>query len=152
MIESCTKKRMLLGITLLGGLTVLALIVESHWTESTSSKPFVENFEHNNTCADSGQYEVIDECHPCTAFEIASESIGVCVYARYKEVIKCKTGEKIIRSCDRVAWLEENAFLKFEGSMFALSILSCLTVFLRENVLRKRIIRKVARQLRTASV
>lgn len=56
----------------------------------------------------------------------------------------------LFHSCDRVAWLEENAFLKFEGCMFVLAALSCLSVFWRENILRKRIIRKVARQLRTS--
>ncbi|XP_034939265.1 uncharacterized protein JTBR [Chelonus insularis] len=150
MIESCTKKRMLLAITILGGLTVIVLIVESQWTESSNNKPYLENLEHNATCAIDGKYEIISECHPCTAFEIASKSIGVCMHARYKEIIKCKNDEIITRSCDRVAWLEELSFLKFEGFMFVLSMISCVTVFWRENVLRKRIIRKVARQLRSS--
>lgn len=51
-------------------------------------------------------------------------------------------------SCDKVAWLEERAFWKFEGFMFPTAIISCLTVYWRENILRQRIIRKVARQLR----
>lgn len=51
-------------------------------------------------------------------------------------------------SCDKVAWLEERSFWKFESFMFAGAIISCLTVFWRESILRKRIIRKVARQLR----
>ncbi|KAG5320626.1 JTB protein, partial [Acromyrmex charruanus] len=150
MIESCTKKRMLLGITFLGGLTVLALIIESHWTNS-SSKLYVDNYENNSSCISGEEYEVISECHPCTAFEIASESIDVCVHARYKEVLKCKSGETITRSCDKVAWLEEKTFWKFEGFMFATAIFSCLAVYWRENILRQRIIRKVARQLRISA-
>ncbi|XP_074094831.1 jumping translocation breakpoint protein JTBR [Cotesia typhae] len=150
MIESCTKKRMLLAVTLLGGLTVLVLIVESQWTDSTNNKPFIENLERNATCTTNGDYEIITECHPCTAFEIASKSIGVCIHSRYKEILRCKTGETVTRSCDRVAWLEEREFFKFQGVMFVLSFLSCVTVFWRENILRKRIIRKVAKQLRAS--
>ncbi|KAG8040605.1 hypothetical protein G9C98_002601 [Cotesia typhae] len=97
MIESCTKKRMLLAVTLLGGLTVLVLIVESQWTDSTNNKPFIENLERNATCTTNGDYEIITECHPCTAFEIASKSIGVCIHSRYKEILRCKTGETVTR-------------------------------------------------------
>ncbi|XP_043252865.1 uncharacterized protein LOC122397646 [Colletes gigas] len=149
MIEFCTKKRMLIGITLLGGLTVLVLIVESHWTDS-SSKLYLENYENNTTCLSGEEYEIISECHPCSAFEIASKSIDVCVHARYKEALKCKSGEVITRSCDRVAWLEERTFFKFEAFMFVLAVCSCISVYCRENVLRQRIIRKVARQLRAS--
>ncbi|CAL7937032.1 unnamed protein product [Xylocopa violacea] len=150
MIESCTKKRMLIGITLLGGLTVLVLIVESHWTDN-SNKLYLENIENSTTCISGEEYEITSECHPCTAFEIASKSIDVCAHARYKEVIKCKSGEIITRSCDRIAWLEERAFWKFQAFMLALALTSCISVFWRENVLRQRIIRKVARQLRASA-
>ncbi|XP_058795230.1 protein JTB [Phymastichus coffea] len=148
MIESCSKKRMLLGITLLGGLTILVLIVESHWTDAKSGNVIVETIEANSTCLSGEDFKVIWECHPCSAFEIASQSIGVCSKARYKEVVECKSGEKITRSCDKVAWLEERAFWKFESFMFAGTILSCLILFWRESILRKRIIKNVARQLR----
>lgn len=53
-------------------------------------------------------------------------------------------------SCDRVAWLEERAFWKFEILMFLLAFTSCISVYWRENILRQRIIRKVARQLRVS--
>lgn len=149
MIESCTKRRMLIGITLLGGLTILVLIVESHWTDSPN-KLYLDSFDSNVTCISGEDYVITSECHPCTAFEIASKSIGVCVHARYKEVISCKSGETITRSCDRVAWLEERAFWKFEGFMFVLAVTSCISVYWRENILRQRIIRKVARQLRAS--
>ncbi|XP_020277695.1 protein JTB isoform X2 [Pseudomyrmex gracilis] len=124
MIESCTKRRMLLGITFLGG------------------------FENTSSCISGDDYEIMSECHPCTAFEIASESIGVCVHARYKEVLKCKSGETITRSCDKVAWLEERTFWKFEAFMFALAVISCLSTYWRENILRHRMIKKIAKQLR----
>ncbi|XP_051167498.1 uncharacterized protein LOC127285494 [Leptopilina boulardi] len=151
MIEFCTKKRMLFVITLLGGLTILVLIVESHWTDSSTSKPFVEVFENNSSCLNGETYEIIDECQPCTSLEIASKSIGICIHMRYKEIIRCKSGETVTRSCDKVAWLEERAFWKFEILMLAFAIISSLSVFWRENILRQRIIRKVARQLRASA-
>ncbi|XP_033215160.1 protein JTB [Belonocnema kinseyi] len=151
MIEFCTKKRMLLLVTLLGGLTILVLIVESHWTDTSTSKPFIEAFENNSTCLAGENYEIIAECQPCTALEIASKSVGICVHSRYKEVLRCKSGETVTRSCDKVAWLEERTFWKFESLMFAFAVLSCLSVYWRENILRQRIIRKVARQLRSSA-
>ncbi|KAJ8664366.1 hypothetical protein QAD02_006028 [Eretmocerus hayati] len=151
MIESCSKKRMLLGITFLGGLTVLVLIIESHWTDSAGGNILVKSVEANSTCLSGDEYEIVSECHPCTEFEIASQSVGVCTKARFKEEIECKSGERIIRSCDRVAWLEERAFWQFESLTFAGAVLSCLTVFWRENILRQRVIRKIARQLRNSA-
>ncbi|XP_014213680.1 protein JTB [Copidosoma floridanum] len=148
MIESCSKKRMLLGITLLGGLTILVLIVESHWTDSTGNTLVVRNTEANSTCSPGESFKVVSECVPCTAFEIASESSIACKKGRFKEVIECNSGDKITRSCDKVAWLEERAFWQFESLTFVGAVLSCITVFWRENVLRQRIVRKVARQLR----
>ncbi|XP_066599471.1 protein JTB [Prorops nasuta] len=148
MIESCTKKRMLLGITLLGGLTILVLIVESHWAD-TPNKLYLDNFENNKTCASGEEYEIVSECHPCSAFEIASKSIDICAHARYKEIVRCKSGETLTRGCDKVAWLEEKTFWKFESFMLAIGIISCISVYWRENILRQRVIRKVARQLRS---
>ena len=47
-----------------------------------------------------------------------------------------------------MAWVEERAFWKFQSLTFVGAVLSWITVFWRENILRQRIIRKVARQLR----
>lgn len=77
-------------------LTILVLIVESHWTDNPS-KLYLENFENNTRCISGDEYEITSECHPCSAFEIASKSIDVCAHARYKEVVKCKSGEAITR-------------------------------------------------------
>lgn len=77
-------------------LTILVLIVESHWTDN-SNKLYLENFENNTRCVSGDEYEITSECHPCSAFEIASKSIDVCIHARYKEVLKCKSGEAITR-------------------------------------------------------
>lgn len=49
-------------------LTVLVLVVESHWTDATGSrrkKSFPE-IENNSTCWKRESYVVIQDCHPCT--------------------------------------------------------------------------------------
>ncbi|KAJ8982912.1 hypothetical protein NQ317_004566 [Molorchus minor] len=116
MIESCPKKRMIVGISVLGILTVLVLIVESHWTESNKHLK-KQNFvvEQNSTCWEKEKYEVIKDCEPCSAFELRSKSIGVCIHTHFKEVLRCANGETVTRSCDRAAYFNEQAFWRFEG-------------------------------------
>ncbi|XP_044734882.1 protein JTB [Chrysoperla carnea] len=148
MIESCPKSRMLLGITLLGALTILVLVVESNWTDTGprhyKNFPAVEN---NSTCWLTQKYEVINDCHPCTEFEIASRSIGVCIHTHFKEVLKCANGETVTRSCDRVAWLDERNFWTFEALMFFASVISTLFVRIRRKTLDRRALQRVQRQL-----
>lgn len=48
-------------------LTILVLIVESHWTESTKQiKRSTFLVEQNSTCWQTDKYEVIQECKPCS--------------------------------------------------------------------------------------
>ncbi|XP_019865950.1 protein JTB [Aethina tumida] len=148
MIESCPKRRMLLGITALGVLTVVVLIWESHWTDTTTHirrKSFI--VEQNSTCFEKESYEVIKDCEPCSAFEIASKSIGVCIHTHFKEVLKCANGETVTRSCDRAAYYDEQAFWRFEGLMFLASLISTFCVVARKKVLNKRMLQRVQRQI-----
>ncbi|KAJ8962926.1 hypothetical protein NQ318_001338 [Aromia moschata] len=116
MIESCPKKRMILGITLQGILTVLVLIVESHWTES-NKRIKKQNFvvEQNSTCWEKEKYEVIKDCEPCSAFELQSKHIGV-LHSH-----PLQRGTKVCKA----------AFWRFEGLMFIGSIGSTFCVVLR---------------------
>ncbi|KAI4467813.1 hypothetical protein MML48_2g00014126 [Holotrichia oblita] len=138
MIETCPKKRMFLGITGLGVLTILVLIVESHLTDRISNKKRDFPVEQNSTCKDKDTFEIIKHCEPCSAYDIASQSIGVCIHTHFKEVIKCSSGEMVTRSCDRAAYLDEKAFWKFEGFMFVSSVISILCVIARKRVLNKQ--------------
>lgn len=147
MIESCPRKRMLLGISFLGVLTVLVLIVESHWTEKSNSRKRIFPVEQNSTCWERETFEVVRECQPCTDFEIASKSIGVCIHTHYNEVLKCASGEMVTRSCDRVAYIEERLFWKFESFMFVTAFISTFCVYIRKKVLNKRMLQRVQRQL-----
>ncbi|XP_069672277.1 protein JTB isoform X1 [Periplaneta americana] len=151
MIESCTKKRMILAITFLGGLTLLVLIVESHWT-SGSSRNHVgvaeKNATNENNCWLHEDFEIVEPCHLCTEFEITSKSNGVCVPTKFKETLRCKSSGKVVsRSCDKVTWLEERNFWIFEGSMFLLGIISTTVVFARQKILDHRMLRRIQRQL-----
>ncbi|KAF5280295.1 hypothetical protein FQR65_LT03104 [Abscondita terminalis] len=128
MIESCPRKRMLLGITFLGTLTICVLFVESHWTQQTNTRKRLFRVEQNSTCFEREKYEIVQECQPCTDFEIASKSIGVCIHTHYKEVLKCASGEMVTRSCDKVAYIEEHRFWKFEGFMFISASISTFSV------------------------
>ncbi|KAB0803469.1 hypothetical protein PPYR_00439 [Photinus pyralis] len=148
MIESCPRKRMLLGITALGALTIFVLIAESHWTQQTNNtRKRIFRVEQNSTCFEREKYEIISECQPCTDFEITSKSIGVCIHTHYKEVLKCASGEMVTRSCDKVAYIEEQKFWKFESLMFVPALLSTISVYIRKNVLYKRMVQRVQRQL-----
>lgn len=141
MIETCPKKRMVLGITLLTmwaftdhqtkselnasysvfafSVTILVLIVESHWAEYPRQQRKPEIIENNSTCWQREKYIIIKDCHPCTgelgrknilnfhwhvfiiclsaAFEITSKSIGVCIHTNNKEVLRCRSGETVTR-------------------------------------------------------
>jgi hypothetical protein len=89
------------------------LIVESHWTDRTSGKVFIENIESNSTCLSGEDFRIISECHPCTAFELASQNIGVCTKARYKEILECKSGEKITRRYAFILYNYNSALVNF---------------------------------------
>lgn len=82
-----------------------------------------------------------------SAYDLASQSIGVCIHTHFKEVIKCSSGEMVTRSCDRAAYLDEQAFWKFEGFMFISTVVSTVCVIARKRVLNKRMLQRVQRQL-----
>lgn len=144
MIETCPKKRMVFAITLLTIATIIVLIVESRWTESPRRKFIIEN---NSTCYLREEYEIISDCHPCTDFEIASKSQGVCIHTHNKEVLRCKSGETVSRSCDKVAWIDERNYWTFEGVLLVIGALSTGITVLRKRSLDRKVMLKVQRQL-----
>lgn len=80
-------------------------------------------------------------------FDLASNSVGVCVHTRYKEVLRCSGSEIVTRSCDRAAYVEEKLFWRFETFMFLASVASTYCVWFRKKVLNKRMLQRVQRQL-----
>lgn len=48
-------------------LTILVLIIESHWTEDRDiSRKRTFDIEQNSTCKPNESYEVVKDCEPCT--------------------------------------------------------------------------------------
>lgn len=82
-----------------------------------------------------------------SAFEIASQTIGVCIHTHFKEVLKCASGETVTRSCDKTAYLQEKAFWRFEAFTCIAAIISTVCVTARKKVLNKRMLQRVQRQL-----
>ncbi|PSN40879.1 hypothetical protein C0J52_18883 [Blattella germanica] len=132
-------------------LTLLVLIVESHWTSGSGRNPVGvtgKNSSSGNDCGVDQEYVVLEECHPCTTFEINSKINDVCLATHSKEIIKCSTSGKVIhRSCAKVTWLEERNFWIFEASMFALGIFFTIVVFSRQKMLDHQMLRRIQRQL-----
>ncbi|KAH1007429.1 protein JTB [Dendroctonus ponderosae] len=149
MIELCPKKPMLLGIIFLGALTLLVLVLESYWTENNRTAARKNRFivEQNSSCFEKEPYVVLKECEPCSAFELRSKSLGVCIHTQYIEILRCANGKTVTRSCDKAAFYDEQTFWIFEGLMLVLSLISTLCVKARKRVLSKRMIQRVQRQL-----
>ncbi|XP_030021727.1 protein JTB [Manduca sexta] len=156
MIETCSKKCMLLGTVLLGALSLLVLILESHLADTISSSHRMKNktfpTENNSTCWKYQPYKLISECHPCSDFEIKSKSIGVCIHTSFKEILRCENGETVTRSCDRVAYLDERAYWKFTIWSFVIGLSSSLAVMLRLRVLNYRAKRRARQMLSNGSI
>ncbi|XP_063225132.1 protein JTB [Bacillus rossius redtenbacheri] len=149
MIESCSKKQMLLAVIFLGGLTVFVLVVESRWTSSNRNAPQLADGSSagEGPCWLRENYTVVEPCHQCSDFELASKISNVCVATNFKEVLRCKTSGLISRSCAKVTWLEERNFWLFEGLMLVLGVISTTAVFARQKVLDIRMMRRIQRQL-----
>ncbi|XP_026316898.1 protein JTB [Hyposmocoma kahamanoa] len=140
MFETCSKQCMLFGTVCLGVLTIVVLILESHLADTLSSSQRMKNktFHNEHDCGIHVPYTIISECHPCSDFEIKSMSIGVCMETSYKEVLKCKNGETITKSCHRVPYLEERAYWKFTIWSFVIGSISSLAVMLRMRILNRK--------------
>ncbi|XP_022129658.2 protein JTB [Pieris rapae] len=155
MIETCSKRCMLLGTVSLGILTIVVLILESHLADTlTGSQRRNKTFptENNSTCWLTQPYTVISECHPCSDFEIRSKSIGVCIHTNFKEILRCENGETVTKSCDRVAYLEERKYWKFTIWSFFLGAVSSLAVMLRMRVLNHRAKRRARQVLANGTI
>lgn len=90
---------------------------------------------------------MIKDCEPCTDFEIKSKVGGVCIRTHNKEVLQCKSGEIVSRSCDKVAWLDEKNFYTFEVVLFLTGAIFTVFSFYRQKVLDRQVQLKVQRQL-----
>lgn len=121
------------------------LIVESEW-DLISEKPKSFLVENNSTCYQREEYETVEHCSPCTQFEIKlakSQKEGVCFHTHNKEVLRCKSGEIVIKSCDRIAWQEERNFYLFIVFAFIICLFSTTIVYTRQKFLDQNFFRSM---------
>ena len=156
MIESCSRKRMLLGILVLGGLSILVIILESvhlHTPDESFSDihethhVLKEKLSPRDKCWQNETFDIIEACDLCTKDEIKNQVPVVCVAKGYKELVQCKNGKQTYRSCERVVWVEEAKFWKFEG-FFAISSFFCgIALFIRQKQLDHWMYQRIQRQM-----
>ena len=158
MIESCSRRRMLLGILALGALSILVIILESRHLHTSDEKEASDIHETHEVlkkklspgdkCWKTEPFDIEKECDLCTEEEITNESPVVCVAKGYKELVKCKTsGTRTYRSCDRVVWVEESKFWKFEGFFFVSSFVCGIALFIRQKQLDHWMYQRIQRQM-----
>lgn len=149
---------MLIGILILGGLTLLDLIIENNWASRNKISPTgldkVSPHPSNNSvgkelCFLTEYSIVVGKCEPCTDFEIVSGISKVCNKThRYKQAVKCVQSNIIVyKSCDRVEWLEDRKFWAFEIFMLAIGVVTSGCVVYRQKVLDHIMLRRVQNQL-----
>ena len=122
------------------------LIIESEW-DLISPKPKTFLVENNSTCYLNEEYEILEYCNQCTSFEIKlakSQKVGVCFHTHNKEVLRCKSGEIVIKSCDKIAWVEERNFYIFIIFAFIVSAFSTTIVYTRQKFLDRNFFRSVS--------
>ncbi|XP_020799983.1 protein JTB [Drosophila serrata] len=149
MLENCQRHHMLLGLGALTIVTILVLIVESRYAADGPRRNREQQFiiENNSTCWRHEKYTVVQECHPCSDFDIVSRSLGVCIHTHYKELLRCQSGEIVTKSCDRVALIEQRNFVKFEALCLVVGVLAYLVSYARDRVLSRRNYMRIERQL-----
>lgn len=147
---------MLIGVLILGGLTLLDLIIESHWTNESHAYPSTldkvssaNNSIDKELCFLTEYAVVVGKCEPCSDFEIVSGISKVCNRThRFKIAVKCVQSNIVVyKSCEKVEWLEDRKFWAFEIFMFAIAVVSSVCVLYRQKVLDNTMMRRVQNQL-----
>jgi hypothetical protein len=127
-------------------LTVLVLFIESEW-DLISPKPKQFIVENNSTCYENQEFETLVHCSRCTEFEIKlakSHKEGVCYQTHNKETLRCKNGEIVIKSCDKIAWLEARNFYVFAVFSFIISAFSSIIIYARQKLLDRNFFRSTS--------
>eukprot|EP00092_Neocalanus_flemingeri_P001431 GFUD01001527.1.p1 GENE.GFUD01001527.1~~GFUD01001527.1.p1 ORF type:complete len:158 (+),score=28.81 GFUD01001527.1:97-570(+) len=153
MIELGSKKRMVVAIAALAGLSVFIIILEStqlrsHQDDIHESHPLLkEKLKPEDKCWTTENYEIIEICEVCTKEEIFGHKPLVCVARGNKEKVRCDSGKEAFRSCDKVTRIEEQKFWIFEFVCAVIGALSASVVFLRQKQLDHKMYQKIQRQI-----
>lgn len=154
MIEFCNKKRMLLGILALGGLSILVIILESQHLHTPDEDvhehhPVLkERLSPDDKCWKNEEFVIIRPCDLCTKDEIFKQEPVVCIAKGKKELVECqKSKRQTYRSCDRVDWMEEKRFWTFEGVLAVMGLICGMAVFVRQKQLDHRMYQRIQKQI-----
>ncbi|XP_076032356.1 protein JTB-like [Oratosquilla oratoria] len=152
MIESCSRKRMVLAISCLVGLSVVVLIIENEWTPGdtrrhTHGENELSNLTSRDLCWKQEEYTELEECKPCSDFEVKSKTPAVCSTPGHRQKLKCKNSGEVYRRCDRIEGLEERHFWAFETTMGAIGLVAGAATFFRQRTLDHRILQRIQRQV-----
>ncbi|XP_068206814.1 protein JTB-like [Palaemon carinicauda] len=151
MIESCSRKRMVIAIAFLIGLSILVLIIENELAPN-DTRPHTHTTAHPNMtqkdlCWMREETDNLEECQPCTDLEKKSNSPPICGSASYRQKVKCKDTGIVFKKCDRVVWIEERNFWTFEAVTGAVGLIAGLATVARQKVLDHRILQRIQRQV-----
>jgi len=157
MIESCSKKRMVLAIAILAGLSFLIIILESSQLKSNNEEfqdihdthPVLkEKLTAKDKCWTKESYEVIEQCEVCSKEEVSSNVPVVCAVAKnYKEKVRCQSGSEAFRACNKVSRIEEQKFWMFELVCALMGGVSASVVFIRQKQLDHKMYQRLQRQI-----
>uniref|UniRef100_X1ZC31 Jumping translocation breakpoint protein n=1 Tax=Capitella teleta TaxID=283909 RepID=X1ZC31_CAPTE len=151
MIEFCTKKRMILAVAFMLGVSVIVLLIENNLP--LALKDITEAFGKGNTtnkqCWQETDHEIIGECAPCNSFDL--EALEICKETGYKELIKCSysngTNKEVNRRCPKHSWVEQRSFYMFEALAFVVGCAAYSVVGIRQKRLEKMLLEKVHKQI-----
>ena len=151
MIETCSKRRMLLAVGIITLISVIVLIIENNYSWHTEVKD-VSNIPGNlsKDCWDNSPAEITLECRPCQQLDVKA-GIKQCEATGYIETVKCKyrngsTYEES-RSCPMLTWIEERNFWVFETVMGLMGVGSYVIVCIRQKRLDRQLLDKVHKQI-----
>jgi Jumping translocation breakpoint protein (JTB) len=121
--------------------------VESEW-DIISPKPKTFLVENNSTCYQREEVEIILHCEPCTNFEIKlahTQNQGVCLHTHNKEILRCRSGgEIVIKSCDKVAYLEQRNYFIFMLFSLIISAFSTTVVYARQKFIDRNFFKSLS--------
>lgn len=155
---------MAIAILIVAGLSILVLVLESHFSGS-DVKPLNNHIVgnesgENDVCfgpsvasqkgdTTSHKYVISQECRPCTRLELKMNAEN-CNPTGYREKWTCKVGnteKNRYKSCPKVSWVEEKNFWIFEGVSFGIGIVSYIVAYIRQRRLDHLLMEKVHRQI-----
>uniref|UniRef100_T1JET1 Protein JTB n=1 Tax=Strigamia maritima TaxID=126957 RepID=T1JET1_STRMM len=153
MIELCTRKRMLILVIVLIGVSLLALGFETFLTSNSGhsntghSNSIMSPNTSKNACWINKDVKIIKECQQCSTFDM-NVKVPACLPTGYREQVHCiHEDEDVWRSCDRLPWLEKRNFWLFESTFFVLGLFSGFVTYQRQRLLNRRTLERIQKQI-----